>query len=288
MHIPPRVPVVRIAPFVVLCAALLGCGELAAQATENLAPRITLTGISESVRADTLCVTLQAGATLTFGGLSVADADVGDAIVHARVELEPAAGSAASVAIPGLAGLPGVDIIREEAERIRFNAPLTSVNAAFAALEYRAATRGDTLDLIADDLQLPPLSAEFRLQIDTTDAAVAPVAVRCRPPPDLRPESDTGSDDGDDITVATVLQFQVDGLVAGDQVQLLNDDVVIAEAVASDTSLVIADPAPVVGETGLYAVSVNADLGSAAWSVAVVSPQMFRDGFEPLPPPPPP
>jgi hypothetical protein len=267
-------PLLRFLPIALTCAAA------SAQTTDNIAPRISLAGISESVRADTLCVTVESGADLSFSGLSGADADVGDAIVHARVELELGAAGNSSVLIPGLADLPGVTIIREEFDRIRFNAPLASVNAAFTALQYRSASAGDTLDLIIDDLQLPPLSAEFHLQVEAFDVPVAPALVRCRPPPDLLPVSDTGASDEDDITVATSLQFEVTGLVAGDVVQLLNDDEPVAEAVATGASLVIVDPAPIIGETGLYAVSVNADLGSAAWSVAVVSAQMFADGFE--------
>jgi hypothetical protein len=50
--------------------------------------------------------------------VSVADADVASGVVHARVELEQGAGSSSSVSIPGLAGQPGVVIIREEPDRI--------------------------------------------------------------------------------------------------------------------------------------------------------------------------
>lgn len=280
MVIPSRRRLEVGASAVLLLLALTTATTVRGQATDNVAPRISQSGISESVRADTLCVTIEAGTTLAFPGLSAADADVGDAIVHARVELEQGLGATSSVAIPGLADLAGVEIIREDFDRIRFNAPLASVNAAFAELQYVSASSGDTLDLIVDDLQLPPLSAEFHLQIATFDVPTPLSVVRCRPPPNLLPSSDTGVSDEDDITVATVLEFEVTGLVAGDAVELLNDDEPIASAVAAGAGLVIADPAPVVGETGLYAVSVNGDLGSAAWSVAVVSPQMFADGFE--------
>ena len=58
----------------------------------------------------------------------------------------------------------------------------------------------------------------------------------------------------------------------------MNDDEPVA--VATDVSPVISDPAPLVGGTALCAVSVNVVLGSAAWSVAVVSPQLFFDGLE--------
>ena len=63
------------------------------------------------------------------------------------------------------------------------------------------------------------MSAEFHLQIEAFDVPVLPTLARCRPPPNLLPASDTGVSDEDDITVATTLQFEVTGLVAGDAVQ---------------------------------------------------------------------
>lgn len=271
----------------VLGVALMLAGPLAAmpvlaQSTSNSAPRISLDGSVQAQRAETLCALLAPASNLSFEGLSVADADVVDGLMHARVELEPGVGSSASVQIPGLAALPGVTILREAPDRIRFNAPLASVNAAFAVLEYRGASAGDMLDLIADDLQLPPLSAEIRLHIDTDPATTEPSFSSCRPPPDLRAESDSGASDEDDITVAGLLLFDVRGVQAGDVIDLLNDDVLIGSTVAQATTAVIADPAPVVDATALYAVSVNGDAGSAAWSVAVLATTVFADGFEPL------
>jgi hypothetical protein len=134
--------------------------------------------------------------------------------------------------------------------------------------------RAITLDLIADNLQLPALSAELRLLVDAQVGAGLEL-LRCRPQPDLRPESDTGANSADDITSASVLLFDVTGLQPGDQVQLLNDDELEAEAVSDGSSMVIADPAPQFDATALYAVSVNGDAGSAAWSIAVVSVEFF-------------
>lgn len=251
-----------------------------AQSTSNLAPRISLAGVVDSARAETLCAAMPPAFDLGFAGLSVADGDVGAGLVHARVELEPALASAASVLIPGLADLPGVEIIREEPDRIRFNAPLDSVNAAFAALEYRGASDGDMLDLIADDLQLPPLSTEIRLLIATDPKLAGAQFTPCRPPPDLRPESDTGASTSDDITLPQPLLFDVAGVQAGDVIDLLNDGVLIGSSIAAGTTAVVTDPAPVVDTTGLYSVSVNGDAGSASWSVAIVPAVMFADGFE--------
>jgi hypothetical protein len=269
----------------VLGIALMLAGPLAAtpvlaQSTSNSAPRISLAGSVQAQRAETLCARLAPASDLGFEGLSIADADVGEAVMHARVELEPGAGSNASVRIPGLADLPGVTILRESPDRIRFNAPLSSVNAAFAVLEYRGASTGDMLDLIADDLQLPPLSAEIRLHVSTDPDAVTPSISACRPPPDLRPESDSGASDEDDITVTGALLFDVRGVQAGDVIDLLNDDVLIGSTIAQAGTVVVSDPAPVVDATALYAVSVNGDAGSAAWSVAVVAATLFADGFE--------
>jgi hypothetical protein len=251
-----------------------------AQSTSNLAPRISLAGVVDSARAETLCAAMPPAFDLGFAGLSVADADVGTGLVHARVELEPALAFAASVLIPGLADLPGVEIIREEPDRIRFNAPLGSVNAAFAALEYRGASDGDMLDLIADDLQLPPLSTEIRLLIATDPKLAGAQFTPCRPPPDLRPESDTGASTSDDITLPQPLLFDVAGVQAGDVIDLLNDGVLIGSSIAAGTTAVVTDPAPVVDTTGLYSVRVNGDAGSASWSVAIVPAVIFADGFE--------
>ncbi|SDD58171.1 hypothetical protein [Aquimonas voraii] len=251
-----------------------------AQSTSNIAPRMSLTGQVESARAATLCAVLPLGANLGFAGLSVADADIGAGLMHARVELEPSLTSNASVLIPGLAALPGVEILREAPDRIRFNAPLSSVNQAFAALEYRDASDGDMLDLIADDLQLPPLSAEIRLHLAADPKATKAVFSPCRPPPDLRAESDTGSSDADDITLAGPLQFDVSGMQAGDSVDLLNDGVLVSSTIAAGDSTVVTDPSPVAGLTSLYAVSINGDAGSASWSVAVVAAEIFANGFE--------
>lgn len=251
-----------------------------AQSTSNLAPRISLAGVVDSARAETLCAAMPPAFDLGFAGLSVADGDGGAGLVHARVELEPALASAASVLIPGLADLPGVEIIREEPDRIRFNAPLDSVNAAFAALEYRGASDGDVLDLITDDLQLPPLSTEIRLLIATDPKLAGAEFTPCRPPPDLRPESDTGVSTSDDITLPQPLLFDVAGVQAGDVIDLLNDGVLIGSSIAAGTTAVVTDPAPVVDTTGLYSVSVNGDAGSASWSVAIVPAVIFADGFE--------
>ena len=81
--------------------------------------------------------------------------------------------------------------------------------------------------------------------------------------------------------MAGLLLFDVHGVQAGDVIDLLNDDVLIGSTVAQATTAVIADPAPVVDATALYAVSVNGDAGSAAWSVAVLATTVFADGFEP-------
>jgi len=251
-----------------------------AQSTSNLAPRISLAGVVDSARAETLCATMPPAFVLGFAGLSVADADVGAGLMHARVELEPAATSGASVLIPGLAALPGLVIIREDPDRIRFNAPLDSVNAAFAALEYRGASDGDMLDLIADDQQLPPLSTEIRLLIATDPKVAGAQFSPCRPPPDLRPESDTGASNSDDITLPQPLLFDVAGVQAGDVVDLLNDGELIGSIIAAGTTAVVTDPAPVVDTTGLYSVSVNGDAGSASWSVAIVPALIFANGFE--------
>ncbi len=256
-------------------AAVLFSPLLYAQATSNLAPAISFGDLSGPVRADTFCVLIAVGEDLAFDGLVVADGDVGAGMMHARVELEQGAASDATVFIPGLAALPDIDIIREEDDRIRFDAPLSTVNAAFAALEYRSAGAGDTIDLIANDLQLPSLSAEFRLHIDAQPGAETEFE-RCRPPPDLRAESDSGDSSSDDITSAPTLTFDVGGLDPGDVVQLLNDDELVSEAIAEGVSLVMTDPSPVVGATALYAVSVNGDAGSAAWSVAVVETTLFN------------
>src|SRR5690606_29621398 len=113
-----------------LSACFLLSTTAEAQFTTNFAPRISMSGVSASMRADTLCVTMSEGGNLAFSNVSVADADVGAGIMHARVELEPGLTSNADVIIPGLAGLPGITIIREEPDRIRFDAPLSSVNAA--------------------------------------------------------------------------------------------------------------------------------------------------------------
>ncbi len=269
--------------FTGLCAQLLlllllvFSGTLQAQSTTNLAPRISLAGVSELVRADTLCVSMDSGTNLGFAGLSVSDTDVGAGLMHARVELELGLGSIATVQIPGLAGFPGVEIISEDPDRIRFNAPLSSVNAAFAALQYQSAGAGDTIDLIADDLQLPPLSAELRLLVAAEPGAPFSIT-RCRPPPDLLPGSDTGASNEDDITGAASLSFAVTGVLAGDDVQLLNDGLLVTQAVATGSSLVMVDPAPEFDATGLYAVSVNADAGSASLSVAVVTVASYTVG----------
>lgn len=255
--------------------------ELArAQSTSNIAPRISFAGHVASARAATLCALLPLGSNVSFAGLSVADADLEAGLMHARVELEPSVTSNASVLIPGLAALPGVVILREAPDRIRFNAPLSSVNQAFAALEYRDASEGDMLDLIADDLQLPPLTAEIRLHVAADPKAGSAVFSPCRPPPDLRADSDTGTSDEDDITLASALQFDVGGVQAGDTVDLLNDGELISSAVSAGDSTVVTDPAPVAGLTSLYAVSVNGDAGSASWSIAVVAAEVFADGFE--------
>ena len=126
---------------IVMGAALMTSSDVGAQATDNIAPRISLAGVSESVRADTLCVTIESGTPLDFPGLSGADADVGTAIMHARVELEPGAESNSSISIPGLADIPGVQIIREDFDRIRFDAPLASVAPATRA-RYEALVQG--------------------------------------------------------------------------------------------------------------------------------------------------
>lgn len=255
--------------------------ELArAQSTSNIAPRISLAGQIEPARAATLCAVMPLGANFSFADLSVADADVGAGLMHARIELEPSLTSNASVLIPGLAALPGVEILREAPDRIRFNAPLSSVNQAFAALEYRDASDGDMLDLIADDLQLPPLSAEIRLHLAADPKATKAVFSPCRPPPDLRAESDTGNSHADDITLAGPLQFDVGGVQAGDTIDLLNDGVLVSSTIAAGESAVVTDPAPVAELTSLYAVSVNGDAGSASWSVAIVAAEVFADGFE--------
>lgn len=255
----------------------IASGTLHAQLTTNLAPHISLAGVSESVRADSLCISMPSGTDLGFAELSISDADVGAGLMHARVELELGIASAATVQIPGLADFPGVEIIREDPDRIRFNAPLASVNAAFAALQYQAAGDGDTLDLIADDLQLPALSAELRLIVAAGPGSAFSI-VRCRPPPDLLPSADTGASNTDDITGATSLSFAVTGLLPGDTVQLLNDGELVSQAVATGNSLVMVDPVPALDLTGLYAVSVNGDSGSASWSVAVVSVASYTVG----------
>lgn len=270
---------------VLAIAGLLGCGLVHAQATSNLAPRISLAGVVDSVRADTLCLTMAAGGGLAFGGLEIADADVGASIVHARVELEPGGVGSPFVLIPDLSAFPGVTILREEPDRIRFNAPLASVNAALDTLQYQSGGVGiDLIDIIVDDLQLPPLSAELRFYVDAQAGAGGVDIVRCRPPPDLRADSDTGNSNEDDITAAPEIAFDVSGIEPDDVVVLMNDDIVVAQIVATGNSVVIIDDAPLVGETGLYAVSVNGDLGSAAWSVAIVASSLFSNGFESPPP----
>ena len=259
-------------------ALLFACAlPVSAQFTDNLAPRISLGAVSTSARADTLCVTMSEGANLGFSDISASDADVAAADLHVRVELTPGPTSGADVLIPDLAGLPGVTIIRERPDRIRFNAPLSSVNAAIAALQYRSAGDGDMLEIIVDDQQLPPLSAEFLLHV-TTQISVPTTITRCLPPPDLRAASDTGESASDDITAATAISFDVSGLIAGDVVDLLNDAVPIAQVTATGSTTVISDPAPARGVTGLYAVSVNAGLPSAALSVAVVDAPAFSVG----------
>ncbi|MBD8526394.1 Ig-like domain-containing protein [Pseudomarimonas arenosa] len=263
-----------------MMTASLLCEPVHAQATLNSAPRVSITGVSELQRADTLCVQLQDGQSLSFDDLSVSDADVGVADLRVRVELEPGGLGAPSVLIPGLSGLPGVTIIREEPDRIRFSAPLTSVNSALAALVYQSEGLAvDVLDIIVDDQQLPPLSAEFRLWIEVLASTSSNVA-RCRPPPDLQAGSDTGASNEDDITSAATLSFDVTGVLDTDVVQLFNDAELIDQGTATGTSIVLTDPAPVVDTTGLYSVVVNGDLGSAALSVAIVSATVFHDGFE--------
>ncbi|MCB1554598.1 MAG: hypothetical protein KDJ14_12385, partial [Xanthomonadales bacterium] len=262
----------------VFAVLLVACALPAhAQFTDNLAPRISMTGVSTSARADTLCVTISEGANLGFSNVSVSDADIAGADMHARVELEPGLTSNSDVLIPGLAGLPGVTIIREQPDRIRFDAPLSSINAAIAALQYRSAGDGDMLEIIVDDLQLPSLSTEFLLHV-TTQASVPTAIARCLPPPDLRAASDTGESASDDITAAASIAFDVGGLIAGDVVDLINDGVTIAQVTASGTTAVITDPAPARDVTGLYAVSINGGLASAAWSVAVVDAPAFSVG----------
>ena len=90
----------------------------------------------------------------------------------------------------------------------------------------------------------------------------------------------------DDITEALSLDLAVSGVAIGDLVTLLDDDVPVAEQVATATTLTITDPAPAVGATHLYSVTVNGAVdGSAGWSVAVLN-GLFVDGFEDPPPPP--
>lgn len=267
---------------VALAIGLAAASPIAgAQATDNLAPRIGLPGAVGPTRADTLCVGLQPAAELVFPGLAIDDADVASGALRVRVELEPGAAGASAVAIPGLAALPGVAIILVRGDRIRFTAPLGSVNAALGALRYQAdAAQLDLLDVIVDDQQLPPLAAALRFYIDVRDAPATAIA-RCRPPPDLRPASDTGASDTDDITLAVPLDFDVGGLAPGDQVQLFNENQVVDSAMAVSSTLVLRDALPIIGLTGFYSVSVNGDAGSAAWSVAIVpEPALFGDDFE--------
>ncbi len=266
-------------PLLMLC---LG-GTAWSQATLNIGPTISYSGIVEQRRAQTLCVATPAGTTLSFEAVSVADGDIDAGIAHARVELEPIGLGNPSVSIPGLAQLPDVEIIREEPDRIRFNAPLSSVNAAFAALTYQDAQPGDSLELIFDDLQLPALSTELVFHLTAAPASGATSIKPCLPPPDLLPESDTGASDSDDITAVSLLMFEVSQVQSGDIIQLFNDGKLISEAVADANSVIVVDPLPTVDVAGLYSVTVNNGLASAAWSVALVSDLLFNDGFEGLP-----
>jgi len=268
-----------------LAALLLLCtGAAMAQPTLNVAPRLGVPGLGPPLRAVTLCQDVPAATTVGFAGWSVVDPDAtGDVLV--RIDLEPGGAGASSIQIPNLAGRPGVTIIREFPDRIRFTAPLATVAAALPDLVYHASTAQlDLLDIAVDDQQLPPLTTDARVFLAVAPNAV-PATVACKPPPDLQPGSDTGVPD-DDITEALSLDLRIDGVVAGDLVTLLDDDVPVVEAIATASSIVLTDPAPAPGLTHLYSVTLNGAIdGSAGWSVAVLN-GLFIDGFEDPPPPP--
>jgi hypothetical protein len=267
-----------------LLFALSGIGPALAQPTLNIAPRIQVPGFDPPVRSLTLCQDVPASSQLVFTGWSVSDPDaIGDVLV--RIDLEPGGAGASTILIPDLAGRPGVTIIRVLPERIRFTAPLATAAAALADLLYNATTAQlDVLDIGIDDQQLPPLTADVRLFL-TVAPNLPPAVAACKPPPDLLPASDTGVPD-DDITEALSLDLAVSGVAIGDLVTLLDDDVPVADLVAAATTLTITDPAPAVGATHLYSVTVNGEVdGSAGWSVAVLN-GLFVDGFEDPPPPP--
>ena len=264
--------------------ALLGASAAVAQPTLNVAPRILVPGFGAPVRALTLCQDVPAASQLAFAGWSVLDPDAtGDVLV--RIDLEPGGAGASTIEIPNLVGRPGVTIIRVLPERIRFTAPLATAAAALPDLVYNAtAAQLDVLDIGIDDQQLPPLTTDVRLFFNVAPG-LPPAVAACKPPPDLLPASDTGVPD-DDITEAMSLDLAVSGVAIGDLVTLLDDDVPVAEQIATATTLTITDPAPAVGATHLYSVTVNGEVdGSAGWSVAVLN-GLFVDGFEDPPPPP--
>jgi hypothetical protein len=249
-----------------------------AQPTLNIAPRISWQGIATSQRAFTACLSAPSGQTNALSSIAVSDGDVATGIMEARIDLEPGLVGGSTIDIPGLAAIAGVTIIRQQPDRLRFTAPLSSVNQALTQLRYLStAAQIDVLDIVVDDLQLPPLSTEMRAYFNVAAGALI-VGNVCLPPPDLRPQSDTGVDD-DDLTEDVHPQFRITGLSAGDVVVLLNDELPIAQGTATGPELILTDPAAAMGLTHLYSVSVNGNLGSAAWSVAVLA-AMFADGFE--------